>query len=243
MNYKLSWKDFVIVALVIITSLFGCLNYSYSNLADQYQTILETKDFKFDSLLNVNNQIVAEKQVLETTNKEDIKKLSEEVFSLTKREEKRIKEVHALVRAIQNIRVTNTYIPYIDSTVDKSDSFYTNDSLVHKDSVVIPPRTFKNSTKNYVIDGTVLLKGVNINSIYLPDTLSFRIAEQRPKGIVNRILKPNETVVQAIHTNKLFETNGLQAITLKQKTNAWNRFIKPGLFMLGGGFITYKVLK
>lgn len=171
---------------------------------------------------NKLDQVVTQDSVSFVNSDAIIKSLSDEVFDLKKRDEKRIVQVNALIRLAQKAGLKDTlFIPYTD-TVLVHDS-----SLVRRDSVVIPPKDFRDSTKNYVVDGTVLLKGVRVNKITFPDTSSFRIAEQRPKGIFNRLTKPNITVVQSIHTNSLFETTGQQSIVVKHKQTFWQKIGKP----------------
>jgi hypothetical protein len=104
--------------------------------------------------------------------------------------------------------------------------------------VVIPPRNFADSTKDYKIQGTVNLRNVTINRIELTDTVSFRIGKvKQGKGL----FKHKETTIQVIHTNPLIRSEGLSSIILKKKTSAWNKIIKPVLLGAAGIFIGTKL--
>lgn len=237
MKYKPTIKDLAFVLMLIAFIIAVSNRNSVKRQLDDEKTKSELKDFSFDSLRNKHNQLVVEKGVLELNSKQEIKNLSAEVFDLKRKDEKRIKQVQALVRAGQKFRIDTVEIAYID-TIEVVPGL-----MVSADSVVLPPKHFKDSTKNYVIDGTVLLKSVRINKLDIKDTISLRIAEQKPKGIVRRITQPNNIVVQVVHSNDAIKTTGLQTVVLKERPNAWNRFIKPVFVAVVTGFISYKVLK
>jgi hypothetical protein len=223
----------IVAIIVLLSSLETCTVNRLKNENNDLKELVKYKDTQIDSIKNKFNQTVAEKEVAEVYNKDAIKKLSEEVFNLKKKDEQQIKQVNALIRIIQTAKLDTVFIPY-----DSSDTPVVDTGLVRRDSVVVPPKDFNYNTDSVNISGTVLLKGIRINSISLPDTASFRLAEKKTS-----FFKPRETVIQAIHTNPLYTTNGIQAITLKHTTNSWNRIFKPLLVGIAASFITYKVVK
>jgi hypothetical protein len=184
---------------------------------------------------NQSGEIVTQSKVIEAASEATLKKLSDSLFHLKKEEAKRIKTIEELTLMVQKVHVDSVLVPYRDSTSPDS-------SLIRKDSVVIPPKAFSDSNKNYQISGTVLLKGVRINSLTLSDSLSQQIVVQRPKGLVNRVFQPNQTLVQTHHTNELFDTQKLTTITLQQRPSAWQRWIKPVLGVAAGLLIGTKLL-
>jgi hypothetical protein len=229
------WIVSVILSIVLMSSIKQCNNNK--DKADDLAAQNLYWKTSIDSITNKIGQVVAESKVAQTNSAETIRQLSSNVFQLQKNEEKRIKEVQTLVRLMQNFKLDSVFIPFID-TVNVSDT-----GMIKRNQVVIPPKQFKDSTKNYVIAGTVLLSGVRLDDVSISDTVSFRIAEKAPKGFINRIFKSNETVIQSIHTNPIVKTTGQQSITLKSRPNAWNRWIKPLLFGAGGVFLGSKVVK
>lgn len=235
MNYLklLPWVTTGILGVILFFSVKGCNDNA--ELASDYKAERDFANTQVSQFSNKLDQIISEQKVQEVNNKEVIKELSSQIFQLTKAEEKRIKEVQTLVRIIQKAGLDTVFVPY-------SDTITVNDTgMIRRDSVVIPPRNFKDSTANYDISGTVLLNGVRINSLSISDTLSFRVAEKRPKGLVRRIFQPNETVIQSVHSNPLIKTSGIQSMTLKHKNNAWNRWIKPAIAIGAGVFLGSKL--
>jgi hypothetical protein len=172
---------------------------------------------RVDTLLNKQGLKVTETKTAETYSAEDIKNLSAEVFNLKKSNERQIKEVAALVRVNQSVKITDSIIKYYPVEHDPIDT------MISINQCVLTPKKFSTENKNYSIAGTVLLDGVKIDSIELNNTVSFRIAEKK-KGWFGR-----ETVVQSINSNPLFNNTGMQSIVLKQKPTAWNSWLKPAL--------------
>lgn len=192
------------------------------DIQSQYEFLNQTHK----ELVNRHGRLIEEQKTAQTTSESQIKDLSAKVFDLTKREERRIKQVEALIRIAQNAGIRDVMIPYkVTDTVQADPS----DSLIAKAKVVIPPKQFADSTEHYSINGTVLLEGVRIDSLDIPDSLSLRIA-QKKEGL----FKPKQQVIQIIHSNPLVKTTGLNSLTLKQKPTAWNRVIKPALGVIAG---------
>lgn len=221
MNIK--YIPYIIIAGLVVALLLSIKSCEGNkNKVADYQALDKYNKAEISQFKNKLNEVVTQDSVSFVSSDAIIKSLSAEVFDLKKRDEKRIIQVNALIRLAQKAGLKDTlYIPYTD-TVTIHDS-----ALVRTDSVIIPPKDFRDSTKNYVVDGTVLLKGVRVNKIAFPDTASFRIADQRPKGLFNRLTKPAVTVVQSIHTNPLFETTGQQSIVVKHKQTFWQKIGKP----------------
>ena len=232
-NINPRWIPYFIIAilaLLFLLSLSKCnenarLAFSNKGLYD-YEHSIVTR------LLNKQGVEVSETKTAETYSSDAIKKLSAEVFDLKKSNEQQIKEVAALVRANQVVKImgkdTIKYYPVVMDNVD---------SMVPINSVVLPPRKFSTENKNYSIAGTVLLTGVKIDSIELNNTVSFRIAEKK-----EGLFSSKKTVVQVVNSNPYFNTNSIQSIVLKPKQNAWNKWIKPVVFA-GTAFLIQKQLK
>lgn len=215
-----------IIAL-LSTGLLFSLN-KYNNLKNDIYT-RQYDDTSATRTYNLLNQIVTEQEIAKANSQKQIKQLSEEVFKLRASDEKRIKQVEALIRIVQTAGVDTLYIPYDSTSIEDT-------SLVRKDLVVVPPRSFTDSTKDYQISGNVLLHGVQLDRIAFTDTLSFRIVDK-----TTGFLKPRKTVVQAVHSNPYYITNSMQSITVEHKTNAWNKWIKPAIAFAAGVFISSKL--
>lgn len=222
----------VILLLLVTIGVQKCdLNKKAKEVSDRNEW-LKYKDSQIDSFKNKYNQVIYESSVAKINNESQIKKLSDSIFSLKRKDEKQVKQIQALIRVSQRVKIDTIEIPYIDS-VDRYDS-----SLVAKNTVVIPPKRFKDSTSNYQIDGTVLLDKVLINSLTLPDTSSLRIVEKK-----EGFFKKRETVIQGVHSNPLFSTNGMQTVIKRgDRPSRWQRWIKPVIAGAISSFITYKII-
>lgn len=210
---------FIIVILLMYCVLSTSTCNSNERAALTAKGLYDYEHSTVTKLLNKKGVEVSETKAAETYSKDDIKKLSAEVFDLKNSLERKIKQVDALVRVNQSVKIigkdTIKYYPVVMDDVD---------SMVPLNTVVLPPRKFSTENKNYSIAGTVLLSGVKIDSIELNNTVSFRIAEKK-----NGLFSARETVVQAVNSNPYFTNNGMQSIVLKPKQNAWNKWIKPTL--------------
>lgn len=210
-----------VAAIALFFSIRQCRNNAID--AENWKGKYTYQNQVIDSFKNNKGIKVVEQKVAETNDKDELKKLSAQLFDLKKGMERKIKEVKALVKANQQVDIVDDTIPYTTDNPVKLEDYYTNDTLVHKDSVIIPPRSFAVNDSNYSLHGKVLLTGVMIDSLRLQNTISFRIAEKKT-GLFKR-----ETVAQAINSNPLFHNTGMNSIVLKKKTTAWNKWIKPAL--------------
>lgn len=211
---KIQFFAIVLLGLLLFFSTRQC--NQNDRIAENWKAVAEFKSQQIDSLKNAFNLWVVEQKVAQTNDAAEIKKLSEQLFELDRKQERRIKKVETLVSVRQVARVTDTLIEYERDTVYRAAG-----TTISPDSVVIPPRDFKASNEFYSISGTVQLKGVRINDLTLPNTVSFRIADKKV-GLFR-----TDKVVQVINSNPHFTTTGTSSIVLKDRVNAWNRWIKP----------------
>lgn len=218
---------------VLIFIMFLVLN-DLSRVKDENKDLLAKATWssptKVDTIINKQGKPVLESAVIETATDKDLKELSSKYFQLQKQDEKRIKTITELTELLQQTTIDSVLVPYTD-TVKIKDS----------DALVVPT-TFRDSTKNYKINGTVLLTGVRINSLTIPDSLFVQLVEQRPKGFLNNIFQKNRTMVQVLHSNPLVSTKDVKTIQVKLKPSAWNRWIKPVVFATLGIFLGGKLL-
>jgi hypothetical protein len=220
MNLLIKIQTILILALGI--ALFVSVKSCQKNeaLADDYKARLDYQDSTVKVMENKINVLVAENKTAVTSNEKTIKELSQQV--------RQIKTVTALVQGHQVVTLRDTLIDFIEVLVPADSS-----------SLISVPRNFAKVTPHYTITGTITKQGVNLDSLVMKNTMSFRIGERR-----NNIFRPSEVVVQAINSNPHFQTVGLQSITVTARPNAWNRWIKPTLTAIGGaaagGYISNK---
>lgn len=198
-------------------------------IAENWKAQSAYKDTVIRELVNKNGQLVAEKQLVETNSAKDIEALSAKIFNL----EKGIKKVTALLRATQVIKITDTLIVFEPGQPQAPDT-----GMIPAASAIVTPMKFSQLGEHFSISGTVEKKGVTINSLLLPNTISFRIAEKK-----EGLFKPRLKVVQVINSNPLFVTQGAQSIVLKERRTAWDRWIGPVVYTAVSSLLTYKLTR
>lgn len=223
---------------------------------------------KIDSLTLANQKLVQDTNRLgQTISKQEViiasgseqekqlKELTATLFNLKKSEEKRIKQVEALIQIASNIHVDPVTIPFVDNAKEKkfSDSvekacadviaFYRSHSVELTDTTSkgeLAKHVAIDSTQDkfFQFNGSVLKSGFRINSINLPD--SQRIAVIVAKGglfkrDVNgklKIFKRKTMEIQVLHTNKYINITGMSSIVYKPKVKG--RWVER-LLMIGAG--------
>lgn len=225
------YSKYILLAALIVLYFFWQRGQDYRLMAASWKEAAEFKDQQMTTLKNTHDQVIAQQTTIVTENAKQIKAMSAEIFSLTGRLEKRIKEVQALVLVKQEIRLRDTIkVPYIDTRK------ISPDSLVMAKDVVIPPKPFKVVEPFYSIAGKVLLENLQIDSIVFPNQVSLRIATQK-KNFLSR----SHQIVQVVNSNPYMQTLTLQSMTLKTKVSSWNKWIKPVVAAALTGFVMYKL--
>jgi len=103
--------------------------------------------------------------------------------------------------------------------------------LVKVDSVFIPyysDTRFRSQSKNYFVEGFATDQGLKINTLEIPNTLSFVIG--KTKGFFN-----SEYRIEAVNSNELIKTIGLDSYTFKERPKRLGIGLQVG-YGLGANF-------
>ncbi len=220
----------LLAALVIIFFLWQ-RGENFRSARDIWKADAEFKNQQVEKIHNQYGQEIAQQKTAITSSSAQMKELSAQVFGLSDRMERKIKEVQALVKIQQRFIIRDTvYAQYTDTTN------VPGDSLVKAKDVIIPPRSFSVRDSAYSISGKVLLKSVQFDSISIPNNMALRIAEQK-----NGWFKARRQIVQVINSNRYIQIEGMQSITLQPTVSAWNKWIKPLISAIATFFITTKI--
>lgn len=222
----------VIAILALITCNQSRELARVDRLNNAYRDSVAYQHTQLDSFKNKLGQVITEARLVRTQDERTIQKLSEDVFHLQKKDEAHIKAYQALYRVKQTVRIDSVPVPYIDSN---STAGIDTAGLVRADQVIIPPRTFYDSTAHYTVRGRVLLEGVALDVVRVPDTVSLRVVEVK-KGLFKR----RETVVQTIHSNPLVKTEGQQSISVTPKKSFIEKIL-PKLALVAGIYLGTKL--
>lgn len=227
---KNSIKNIAIVLLTIVLVVFIIISkYRASRIVNlKGENALLTQSI--DSFKNERDQTVTEQQTAVFTNDNVLKEQSKEIFNLSRKNERLIKQVNALVQLKQQVRIDTAFIPYVD-TVTK---YITKNT----DSLIQVPKLFSLNDTFFDIDGVVLKNGILIHNLYLDDSLSLRIADKSQGWF-----KPNISVVQVVNTNPHVNITGMTSAVVKTPQSEWQKWGKPLVAAIISSFITYQVVK
>lgn len=211
--------EIVAVAILILAVAFGLDKCSANKkLANQLSTIdsLALANQGLTAKLNKANQVVSMQTVIVTDNQQTIKELTDSIFNLKRRDERKIKEVIAYWRERTKVGVDSVKVPYVDTVRMKRFSDSVEKQCVEvinymRDSTITVPRTSRDTLPGFAYDITATRSGLVINHIEFPDSLDMRFVE---KG---GFLKKKSIEVQFKHTNPNVKVVGSSSILYRPK--------------------------
>jgi hypothetical protein len=254
----------ILVGLVVFLFFLNrCNNRKYQNeLSANTETIdsLTLANQRWDSIHDADGQTIQVQTALVVKNQEAFRKYSDSMFNLTKRQERRIKEIIAHYSSVTNTGVDTVKIPYRDTTAMKkfSDSvekqcadviaFYRKNALeIPQDSVTGEPigKPVKDSTAEFVFDATIFKDTLRINKISFPDSLEVRFVETKG-GLFRRnaqgkvkIFSRRSVEVQVKHSNSKVSTSKMNSLIYKpDKKFKW---LEKALLIGAGIFVGLKI--
>lgn len=157
--------------------------------------------------INDLNTEISRYKVQTTTDKEEIKKLSEKVFGL----DSKIKEVLSFTRASSETIIKDKLIPYL---IEKHDTVELTkiDSICSSDSFIRVPKIAQWYDSGAYIKISVLKSGVKIDSLSIKDSLYMRVVKTK-SGIFKK-----KYTVEVKRSSPYVKTNNVESIILTQKT-------------------------
>lgn len=209
---------------------------------------LKFENGRLDSMRNAANQLVVTQRVelLKTkAEQEQLKAYSDSVFNLTKKQERKIKDVIAFYQAKTNIKIVDKLVPYLDTVKQKEweDSvklacqnvidYYEANTIGVPDSAKVEDTT---------IYASLIVKkdGVEIDSLSIPDVQSLRFVtlkggflKKDQEGKRHLFLKKS-LQVQVLHSSPYLEHISSQTYLYQEKKKAK---LLPKLILIGAGII------
>ena len=238
-NFKKKVVDFftierAAIVILLLLLIFGAgmfkRTYDSQRIKDGIIDSLTLANQTSVSFINKQNEVITQQKVLITESQSSIKKYTDSIFNLKKSEQRKVKEVIAFYSEKLKAALADTVdIPYIDDGItlvptgdadtvnatgeyfDESDcEEYIRNAIVGKISV--PKSVLLDSVGVFKIDATILEKGLRINKLEIPDTLSLRVIENK-----TGLFKPRTLDVQAKHSNPMFTKIDQTSILYKPK--------------------------
>ena len=206
----------------IILQVKACNDNAYE--AATWKARYDTATATIRTLKNRTGQAVTEQKAAVFASARDVQAASAKGFNLTKKKERKIKQVALYAEVEQAVKLSDTIVPH-----PPTPSLIGVGKAV--DSVAVP-LLFEKRSDRYSIAGQVTKEAVIIDSLSIYNTVRLRLAERRAG-----LFRPNETVVQVMNSNPLVVTTGMKTLTIKHKPNAWNKWMKPVAFAAAGVII------
>jgi hypothetical protein len=217
------YKELIIIVLLLLLVFGGAMFKKTYNSQRSAIDSLSLANQTSKSFINRQNQVITQQTILITESQSSIKKYTDSIFNLNRREQRRVKEVIAFYSEKLKAALADTVdIPYTDNgnsdTVNATGEYfeesdceeYIRNAIVGKISV--PKSVLLDSVGVFKIDATILEKGLRINKLEIPDTLSLRVVENK-----TGLFKPRTLDVQAKHSNPMFTTVDQTSILYKPK--------------------------
>jgi hypothetical protein len=245
---KLDIKWILIVGLSLI------LLWSFKTCEDKNKDIdkLELKNQVTDSMKNKLGQTVIIQEATITNNKQVLKHLTDSIFNLKKKQEKKIKDVIAYYSSITKIEIKDKLVPYKDTLGRKEweDSVSIACTKVieyYEANTITVPTPASDSTKNYKIDLTVTKAGVRIDSLFIPNKLDIRFVTikggllKKDASGKRRLFTRKSIQVQVLNSNELLKTYDQKSILYKSPKKG--RWLEKAALIGGGIFLGLQLNK
>lgn len=222
----------LLLAAAVILLLFISPNFCSPRTTSKIDSLVLANQ-RLDSLVNLQGQIIYEQETLLTDSKQVMRELTDSIFRLRKKHDKKIKDVIAYYKGSSLTKIDSILIPYADSAdLKRKDSLIQGCRKIMQvlvDSFIFVPRHVEKKTDYYRFAGTVLKEGFRIDSLSIPDTLQLRFVEKK-----GGLFRPPTTHVQFFHSNPLITTT--QANSLLYKPPKKKRLLEKAL-LVGAGIL------
>lgn len=244
----------ILVGLIVFLFFLNrCSNRKYEGQLADSQTRIDSlmlANQKWDSIHNADGETIITQQAIVTSSQDAIRNLTDSIFNLTKKQERRIREVIAYYSNRTSTGVDSIKIPYRDTLAMKrfSDSVEQRCAEVIKymrDSTVTVPKPVKDSTAHYMFDFTLERDSLAINKIAFPDSLDIQIVEIKG-GLLKkdfygkrRFILGRSIQVMAKHSNPFVKTLGTNSVVYKPAKKF--KWLEKALLVGAGIFIGVKL--
>lgn len=234
-NNKIFMKKYITVDRVLmILAIIYLISLNKYNVND-FNLSLQQKDLEYqtlDSIKNKYGETILVQDVLITSQQSDLHNLTDSIFNLKNKHNKRIKEIILYYSNLTSTEIKDRPIPYLDKPSMKrfQDSIERKCAEVikfYRDSSVQVPLKVKDSSAYFNFEGSVMRDSFIINKIQFVDSQYLRVIKKK-----NGLFKPKTFEIQMFHTSPYITTNKMTSVIYKPpKKN--NGFLYPALVAVG----------
>jgi hypothetical protein len=222
-----------VLIILFLFSLKTCTKYS--GQLDQYSAKLDSFASLAQHYENALGQQIAENKQIKIQSADDLKKMTDTIFKLKKSDARKTAQVTEYARINQALRLQIALAPW-----DTGHQVTVTPGTITDDSGTISvPRRFHYEDSTVRLNGSVLIAGVRIDSLVVPNTVNFRVLSKKT-GFLG-LGRTSE--VQVLNSNPAVRTTGVLSIAVPPTLNWWQRIGKPVTFAILAAAITSQVVK
>lgn len=232
------------LVVLFLLSLFTC-NRQRGAVAD-LRLDLDSVARKARQFENEKGQIITENQVLKAESSRQLKELTDTIFNLKKRDEKRVKTINSYARIIQEYNSGPKFAPFIEDAGDFTKLAGTDSTQTAgpapgpRDSNYIRvPKPFMYWDSLTTIRGRVTRVGVWLDSMKVQNTVHFRTLTEKT-GFLNLGRK---STIQVLNSNPAISTVGVTSVQIPTGPSWWHRWGKPAAFAILGGIVGHQIIR
>jgi hypothetical protein len=228
--------------VLFLLSLFTC-NRQRGALSD-LRLDLDSVARQARQFENEKGQVITENKVLKAESGRQLKELTDTIFNLKRRDEKRVKTINSYARIIQEYNSGPKFAPFIEDAGDftrlaDKDSTQTAGPGPRDSNYIRVPKPFMYWDSLTTIRGRVTRVGVWLDSMSVQNTVHFRTLTEKT-GFLNMGRK---STLQVLNTNPAITTIGATAIQVPNGPNWWHRWGKPAAFAILGGIVGHQITR
>ncbi|XAI97398.1 hypothetical protein [Leptolyngbya phage Lbo-JY46] len=208
-------KQTIIISLLFLILLLvreSCNKKEIDNLSSQL-TISNLQNQTMDSAINKYGETIYKQQVAKVENEKLLKRYTDSIFNLNRKQARQIKSVEAYYRKRFKVQIDTLKIPVIDSIPYPE---YITDSFARKNMITVP-RTYSLDSPYFKINTTLAKDGLTINSLSISDTFDVRVVK----------LKRGKTEYQLKNSNPNVKIEGINSIIHEEKRPFWKKILAP----------------
>lgn len=245
------YSIFLLVVLWLL-SLSTCnKNRDYTNQQATIDSLMIANQTK-DSIINYKGQQVILQTAIVTDNQATIKKLTDSIFDLKKKNTRKSDKVASYVATYTDTELEEYLLGFKDTLEfkDFADSVFKQcDEVINymRANTITIPRTVEDSSTYFKFKGTISQQGFKIDNLSFPDSTYTRFVEHKgglfkrdSKGKRHFFLKKS-IEVQTFHTNPYVKLKGINSVFYIPK--AKQRWLERAIIVGTVSFITYKLIK
>lgn len=225
------------IILGLIIALFqidSCRNRDFKSQEKKFSDSLAFIKQEFTETVNKKQEVITKQEAIITSDQKSLKDLTLAVFDLKAKDEKRIKQINALIRIKSKTGIDSIEIAYVDTVERKrfSDSVekvcadvinYFEATTIQVPKPISYTSIDTNHKVDFKFDGTIGKDKFTIDSLSFPNEQNISVIETKG-GFFKRDIKgkrrfftPRKMEIMVSNSNKYVHVEGMNSMIYKSK--------------------------